>query len=612
MDLARPVPARSTPVPFEREAELRRPDAGRLGLRALALTVALASNVLAQVLSAVTDDYGPRPSGIGWAIVFVAVAVDYLVCAVVAWRIVRSPVPGWVMVGAALFWSAGAWYPMVRPWGWVWPWIEGVTDLWAVLVGLLVLCYPTGRLARRFDRIIVLVVSGAFVVRLGGILLFASPESAVCGCASNPYAVLPSDTADFWLGLAWRFVGLALMLTVAARLIARWFTSSLPARRVAFVMPLAILLWCFGTVQESLSFALHWDGGWLQFVPPVAIALIPPAFVGGVLYARGLRSRVADLVIVARDKVDRGLWESSLARTLHDPSLRVFWWDEPLQRYQTSDGEPAPEAGLTQRPGRSTLAIDSDQGPIALIEHDVALTQDDRLLDAVSSALLLSVDNDRLRERLERTIHELRESRLRIVEEGYLARRRLERDLHDGSQQQLVSLAISLRIATAKAEAHGDEELAVDLQRAAGQLGDALRELRELARGIHPTVLTDGDLRSAIEELGMRSHLPVEVHIDIGERLPEVVEETIYYCVSECLANAAKHARARNCSVLVTRTDSTVAVVVKDDGQGGARIEPGGGLEGLRDRVEAVSGRADVRSVEGLGTIIELTIPVPV
>lgn len=611
MEPARPVSARSTPMHPERVVDARRGDAGRLGLRALALTVALASNVLAQVLSAVTDDYGPRPSGIGWAIVFVAVAVDYLVCAVVAWRIVRSPVPGWLMVGAALFWSAGAWYPMVRPWGWVWPWIEGVTDLWAVLVGLLVLCYPTGRLVRRFDRIIVLVVSAAFVVRLGGILLFASPEATVCGCASNPYALLPSDTADFWLGLAWRIIGLALMLTVASRLIAWWFTSSLPARRVAFVMPLAILLWCFGTVQESLSFALNWDGGWLQFVPPVAIALIPPAFVGGVLYARGLRSRVADLVIVARDKVDRGLWESSLARTLHDPSLRAFWWDEPLQRYQTSDGEPAPDAGLAQRPGRSTLAIDSDQGPIALIEHDVVLTQDDRLLDAVSSALLLSVDNDRLRERLERTIHELRESRLRIVEEGYLARRRLERDLHDGSQQQLVSLAISLRIAVAKAEAHGDQELAGDLHRAAGQLGDALRELRELARGIHPTVLTDGDLRSAIEELGMRSHLPVEVRIDIGERLPEVVEETIYYCVSECLANAAKHARARTCSVLVTRSDSTVTVVVKDDGQGGARIEPGGGLEGLRDRVEAVSGRADVRSVEGLGTIIELTIPVP-
>ncbi|MGO4534551.1 histidine kinase [Leifsonia sp. 2MCAF36] len=605
MVVARPDLARTDAL-----SPVARPHGVRLLVRALFVTIAIASNVLAQVLSAMTDDYGPRPSGVGWAIVFVGVALDYIICAVVAWRLVRSFVPGWLMVGAALFWSAGAWYPLVRQWGWVWPWVEGVTDLWAVLVGVLVLCYPSGRLTARFDRAIVLAVTVAFTVRLAGILLFSSPEPAECGCAPNPYAVLPSDTADFWLGLGWRFVGLALMLTVAARLIGRWFTSSLPARRVAFVMPLAILLWCLGTIQDSLSFAFDWDGGWLQFVPPVSIALIPPAFVGGVLYARGLRSRVADLVIVARDKVDRGLWESSLARTLHDPSLRVFWWDEPLQTYQTSDGQRPPEAVSIPRAGRSTLAIDSDQGPIALIEHDVALSQDDRLLDAVSSALLLSVDNDRLRARLERTIQELRESRLRIVEEGYLARRKLERDLHDGSQQQLVSLAISLRIATSKAEAHGDEELAGDLQRSSEQLADALRELRELARGIHPTVLTDGDLRSAIEELGLRSHLPVEVRVGLSERLPDVVEETIYFCVSECLANAAKHSRARNCSVTVTRADATVTVLVKDDGQGGARIEPGGGLEGVRDRVEAVSGRADVRSVEGLGTIIELTIPV--
>ena len=401
------------------------------------------------------------------------------------------------------------------------------------------------------------------------------------------------------------------MLTVAVRLTVRWFTSSLPARRVSFVMPLALLLWVYGTLQDSLQFAfdLGWAGSVIEFIPPVAIALIPPAFVAGVLYARGLRSRVADLVIVARDKVDRGLWESSLARTLHDSSLRVFWWDETRHGYVTSDGEPAHDPAAHDRPGRSTLAIDSDQGPIALIEHDVALSQDDRLLDAVSSALLLSVDNDRLRARLEQTIQELRESRLRIVEEGYHARRRLERDLHDGSQQQLVSLAISLRIATAKAEAAGNRELAGDLENASAQLADALRELRELARGIHPTVLTDGDLRSAIQELAQRSHLPVEVRVETTEPLPNVIAETIYYCVSECLANAAKHAQARNVAVLVTREDDVVTVVVKDDGRGGATIEQGGGLEGLRDRVDAVDGHVDVRSVVGLGTIVELTIP---
>ncbi|WP_314148299.1 histidine kinase [uncultured Leifsonia sp.] len=586
-------------------------NAARLWLRALAVAVTVAANVLPQVLSAITDDYGPRPAGIGWALVFVGVALVYVICAVIAWRVVRSPVPGWVMIGAALFWSAGAWYPLAREVGWAWPLLAGVTDLWAVFVGFLVLCYPSGRIESRFDRWMIGAVAAAFLVRFVGILLFSMPTRSDCGCVTNAFAVFPSVDADFALGLGWRLVGLALMLTVAVRLTVRWFTSSLPARRVSFVMPLALLLWVYGTLQDSLQFAfdLGWAGSVIEFIPPVAIALIPPAFVAGVLYARGLRSRVADLVIVARDKVDRGLWESSLARTLHDSSLRVFWWDETRHGYVTSDGEPAHDPAEHDRPGRSTLAIDSDQGPIALIEHDVALSQDDRLLDAVSSALLLSVDNDRLRARLEQTIQELRESRLRIVEEGYHARRRLERDLHDGSQQQLVSLAISLRIATAKAEAAGNRELAGDLENASAQLADALRELRELARGIHPTVLTDGDLRSAIQELAQRSHLPVEVRVETTEPLPNVIAETIYYCVSECLANAAKHAQARNVAVLVTREDDVVTVVVKDDGRGGATIEQGGGLEGLRDRVDAVDGHVDVRSVVGLGTIVELTIP---
>jgi signal transduction histidine kinase len=586
--------------------------AARITLRALAVVVAVALNVLAQVLSALTNDYGPRPSGIGWALVFIVVGLDYAICAIIAWKIVRSPIAGWLMVGASIFWAAGAWYPLTRYDGWLWPPVAGVTDLWAVLVGVLVLCYPGGRLVARFDRVLVYAVLAAFLVRFAGILLFSSPPPADCGCAPNAYAVLPSEGADFWLGVGWRAAGLALLLTVAVRLTMRWFTSTLPARRVAFLMPLALLIWCYGTIQDSLSFALAWDSGWLQFIPPIAIALIPPAFIGGVLHARGLRSRVADLVIVARDKVDRALWESSLARTLHDSSLRVFWWDEQLTGYESSDGNRMPDGAPVDRPGRSTLVIDSDQGPIALIEHDVALTQDDRLLDAVSSALLLSVDNDRLRHRLERTLQEVRDSRLRIVEEGYLARRRLERDLHDGSQQQLVSLAIGLRIAATKAQAAGNDEVVADLERASAQLADALRELRELARGIHPTVLTDGDLRSAIDELAQRSHLPVDVSVDVPERLSEVVEETIYYCVAECLANAAKHSSARNCAVTVTRTDATVSVIVKDDGKGGARVEAGGGLEGVRDRVEAIDGHAEVQSLAGLGTIIELTMPVGV
>ena len=586
--------------------------AARLTLRALAVVVAVASNVLAQVMSALTDNYGPRPSGVGWAIVFIVVGLDYAVCALIAWKIVRSPLPGWLMVGASIFWAAGAWYPLTRDYGWLWPLLSGVTDLWAVFVGVLVLSYPSGRLTARFDRVLVYAVLGAFLVRFAGILLFSSPTAAECGCVANAYAVLPSDGADFWLGVAWRAVGLALLLTVAVRLTMRWFTSTLPARRVAFVMPLALLIWCYGTIQDSLSFTLGWDSGWLQFIPPIAIALIPPAFVGGVIYARGLRSRVADLVIVARDKVDRALWESSLARTLHDSSLRVFWWDEQLRGYETSDGDRMPEGAPVDRPGRSTLAIDSDQGPIALIEHDVALTQDDRLLDAVSSALLLSVDNDRLRHRLERTLQEVRDSRLRIVEEGYLARRRLERDLHDGSQQQLVSLAIGLRIATTKAQAAGNDEVAADLERASAQLADALRELRELARGIHPTVLTDGDLRSAIDELAQRSHLPVEVNVDIPETA-ERGRRGDHLLLRGGVPGERGQALARPQLRRHRHTHRRHRVGRRQGrrtgrGPGRGRGRPGGRAGpcrgGRRLRRGAVRG--------GLGTIIELTIPVGV
>ncbi len=584
---------------------------GRAWLRGSAVAVAIASNVGGQIAGLILNDYGDRQHGIGWDITFVVVGLVFAICAIVAWRIIPRPSPGWLMVGASFFWAAGSWGPIVRSFGWLWPVVAGVTDLWAVLVGILALCYPSGRLVARFDKVLAAVALGLFTARFVGVLLVQAPAASDCGCRPNPFAVFPNAALDQILGAGWRVFGVTLIVIVAVRLVIRWFGSTLPARRVAFVMPVALLLWAYASVQDAVGviFGLQVAEP-LEFIPPFAIALVPISFVAGVMYTRGLRSRVADLVIVARDKVDRGLWETSLARSLRDASLRVYWWDELTGSYETSEGEPVPREVPSSRPGRSTLAIASEDAPIALIEHDVALSEDTRLLDAVSSALLLSVDNDRLRARLERTLQEVRESRLRIVEEGYLARRRLERDLHDGSQQLLVSLAIGLRIATTKAQEAGNAEVVADLERSSAQLADALRELRELARGIHPTVLTDGDLRSALAELALRSHTPVEIDVAFDERLPEVIEETIYFVVAECLTNAAKHAEARNCSVQVRRSDGVVSVIVKDDGHGGAAVTPGGGLGGVRDRVEAVDGHFDVKSVAGLGTIIELMIPV--
>lgn len=173
-------------------------------LRTIAVVTALAANVLAQVLSAITGDYGPRPAGLGWGVVFIVVAVDYLAGAVIVWRTVSNPVPGWLMVGAALFWSAGAWYPLARGIGWLWPLLAGLTDLWAVLVGVLVLSYPSGVIRGRFDRAVVLITTVVFLARFVGILLFAAPDEAACGCVPNSFAVLPSASADYGLGIAWR------------------------------------------------------------------------------------------------------------------------------------------------------------------------------------------------------------------------------------------------------------------------------------------------------------------------------------------------------------------------------------------------------------------------
>jgi PAS domain S-box-containing protein len=200
-------------------------------------------------------------------------------------------------------------------------------------------------------------------------------------------------------------------------------------------------------------------------------------------------------------------------------------------------------------------------------------------------------------------------SRARVVEAGDAERRRLERNLHDGAQQQLVSLAVQLRLVEARLEsdpARARQEL-VD---ARDQLGNALNELRELARGIHPAILTDGGLAPALSALATRAPVPVEITDVPGDRLPEPVEAAAYYLIAEAVTNVAKHAQASHVSVSVRRDDARVVVDVVDDGVGGADADSGSGLHGLADRVEALHGRLHIDSPRGGGTRIEAQIPV--
>jgi len=204
---------------------------------------------------------------------------------------------------------------------------------------------------------------------------------------------------------------------------------------------------------------------------------------------------------------------------------------------------------------------------------------------------------------------ELTASRARIVATADQTRRRIERDLHDGAQQRLVSLALQLRVAQAAVPPELDE-LAADLDHVAAGLDGALEELREFARGIHPAILAEGGLGPALRTLARRCSVPVQLQVGMEGRLPEQVEVAAYYVVAEALTNVAKHAGASGVQVEVDTEVGLVRVGVRDDGFGGADPARGSGLVGLKDRVEATGGtlRVDSRAGQGTSLLVELPI----
>ena len=205
-------------------------------------------------------------------------------------------------------------------------------------------------------------------------------------------------------------------------------------------------------------------------------------------------------------------------------------------------------------------------------------------------------------------VTELQDARSRIIAAADAERRRIERDLHDGAQQRLVALALNLRVAEQRA-ASGDPGAAELVRQAGEEANLALKELRDLARGIHPAILTNRGLSAALGDLAARATVPVEVIAVPGERLPDPVEAAAYFVVSECLANIGKHAEASSATVSATVVGGRLDVIVADDGVGGADVGNGSGIQGLRDRVGAVSGSLAVESPAGGGTRVVASIP---
>jgi signal transduction histidine kinase len=202
---------------------------------------------------------------------------------------------------------------------------------------------------------------------------------------------------------------------------------------------------------------------------------------------------------------------------------------------------------------------------------------------------------------------ELLTSRARIVAASDDARRRIERDLHDGAQQRLLALAFRLRMVAAP---HESDEVRTEITEVAEDLVGVIEELREICRGIHPAILSTAGLRPALRALGRRSAVPVDMDLRIDGRLPEPVEVGAYYVISEMLTNAAKHSRATLVEVEVEASDGTLRVRVRDDGVGGADPLRGSGLVGLKDRIDALGGTSSMHSPAGGGTTLSCELPI--
>ncbi len=345
-------------------------------------------------------------------------------------------------------------------------------------------------------------------------------------------------------------------------------------------------------------------------VSGVALALlaVPVAIltIAGLVAAGQALRRLVRTLLLAPQAVAGGPVRELLAESLGDRTLSIAYWLPDREIFVDESGHPVslPDPGS----GRAWTAVERDGVRVAAILHDAELDTGPELVQAAAAAASLALDNERLKADLRARVEDLRVSRVRIVEAGDAARRRIERDLHDGAQQQLVSLALDLRLLKARLR---DAEAASVVDDLAEKLGVALAELRELARGIHPVVLTAQGLGPAVRSVAARTAVPVDVRVDLGEdeRLSPPIEAAAYFLVAEALTNVVRYAGASHARVELRREPDELVVDVHDDGVGGADMSAGSGLRGLSDRIAALEGTLRVESPPGGGTHLQARIP---
>jgi signal transduction histidine kinase len=526
------------------------------------------------------------------------ITLPYIFAGIVAWK--RRPdsafgqlmiLAGFVIQLSILQWTN---QPVLNT-------IGQLCDLLVAAVWLHVfLAYPSGRLAGRAERVVVIMAYLAAVglqlviLMLGGFddrhLLTVVERRTAAEVMQNVQLLTLSALALFGVVLLW------------------WRWSALP--RWQRRRPAQILINCFSLSLVMLAAlltagAFQLPGFEIIRLATFAVAgLAPLAFLAGLLDARLAKGGVGELMVRLRTDPTPDLAEL-LAQALRDPTLSLIYWLPQYGSWADQDGNPAtlPEPDG----GRRATIVKQNGEQIAALVYDATLGEEPELVEAVSAAAGIALENGRLEAELRARLQDLHGSRTRAIEAQQNERRRLERNLHDGAQQRLVALALELGLLAEQAES--DPATQTRLKRARSELAQSLDELRDIARGLHPAVVSGHGLAVALESLVAVMPFEVQLTTDGLPRLPEQVEVAAYYVVSESLTNAAKHAQASQVSVHVEMTDDSLIVEVVDNGIGGADSERGTGLRGLADRVEALNGRLRIWTAGGHGTRVRAELP---
>jgi signal transduction histidine kinase len=478
---------------------------------------------------------------------------------------------GVLMTAVGLSWFAGNFVTADMAWL---AWLSAHALFWyrGPLVHL-VLSYPQGRGATLLDRVaigggyVAAVVTPIWQSDVAAIAL--SGCFAVVACASYLQAVGRERRERLGAWQATTFVGLVIAGGALAHMI-----SASQGVRDARLLTQALFLCVLAFVLLAGLIVRPWE-----------------------------RVPLADLV-VELGEARSGTLRTALARMLGDATLQVGYWSPEVAGYVDEAGRPLelPPAGSD----RAVTRIEREGQTVAALVHDPAVLDDPELVGALAAASRLEAAHARLRAEVRAQLAELESSRRRLVRTGMTERRRLEQRLHNGAERRLLVLQQMLERARARPET--PRELLEKLGRAEEQLRSTLAELRELAHGLHPQGLTEHGLAEALAALAGQSAVPVELSVAAG-RLPEEIEEAVYFLCSEALANVAKYASASSVTVSVAAGDGVVHVEIADDGVGGADPGRGSGLQGLADRLESLRGTLTLQSFTGKGTRLLGEIP---